>query len=72
MSLSYGLGANLKLGTSQKLTPQMQQAIRILQLSSLELEQEVATQLERNPFLERVGDSLERVENSPEQAENSP
>ena len=78
MSLSYGLGANLKLGTSQKLTPQMQQAIRILQLSSLELEQEVATQLERNPFLERVGDSPERAENSPERAdslertENSP
>lgn len=68
MSLSYGLGANLKLGTSQKLTPQMQQAIRILQLSSLELEQEVATQLERNPFLERVGDSPEQAENSPERA----
>lgn len=62
MSLSYGLGANLKLGTSQKLTPQMQQAIRILQLSSLELEQEVAMQLERNPFLERAGDSSERAD----------
>lgn len=70
MSLSYGLGANLKLGTSQKLTPQMQQAIRILQLSSLELEQEVATQLERNPFLERVGDSPEQAENSPERADS--
>lgn len=69
MSLSYGLGANLKLGTSQKLTPQMQQAIRILQLSSLELEQEVATQLERNPFLERVGDSLERAD-SPERTDS--
>ena len=70
MSLSYGLGANLKLGTSQKLTPQMQQAIRILQLSSLELEQEVATQLERNPFLERVGDSPEQAENSLERADS--
>ena len=70
MSLSYGLGANLKLGTSQKLTPQMQQAIRILQLSSLELEQEVATQLERNPFLERVGDSPEQAENSPERTDS--
>lgn len=70
MSLSYGLGANLKLGTSQKLTPQMQQAIRILQLSSLELEQEVATQLERNPFLERVGDSPEQAENSLERTDS--
>lgn len=70
MSFSYGLGANLKLGTSQKLTPQMQQAIRILQLSSLELEQEVATQLECNPFLERVGDSPEQAENSPERTDS--
>lgn len=57
MSLMYGLGTNLKLGTSQKLTPQMQQAIRILQLSSVELEQEVAIQLERNPLLERASDA---------------
>ncbi len=53
MSMSLGLGANLKLSTSQKLTPQMQQAIRLLQMSSLELEQEVQAKLDSNPMLER-------------------
>ncbi len=52
MSISFGLGTNLS--TSQKLTPQMQQAIRLLQLSSLELEQEVQAKLDSNPLLERV------------------
>ena len=32
----------------------MQQAIRLLQLSSLELEQEVQAKLDSNPLLERV------------------
>lgn len=50
----FGLGVNLS--TSQKLTPQMQQAIKLLQLSSLELEQEVQMKLESNPLLERIDD----------------
>lgn len=52
MSMSFGLGVNL--GQSQKLTPQMQQAIKLLQMSSLELEQEVQAKLDANPLLERV------------------
>ena len=52
MSMSFGLGA--KLSTSQKLTPQMQQAIKLLQMSSLELAQEVQLKLDNNPMLERV------------------
>ncbi len=45
----------LSLGFSQSLTltPQLQQSIRLLQLSSLELEQEIEQQLAMNPFLER-------------------
>ncbi|WP_394261357.1 RNA polymerase factor sigma-54 [Moraxella boevrei] len=43
-----------KLTTGLNLTPQMQQAIRLLQLSSLELEQEVQQKLDNNPLLERV------------------
>lgn len=54
MSISFGLGVNL--GQSQKLTPQMQQAIRLLQLSNLELAQEVQAKLESNPLLERIDD----------------
>lgn len=52
MSMSFGLAATLS--TSQKLTPQMQQAIKLLQLSSLELAQEVQAKLDSNPLLERV------------------
>ncbi|MDO4895952.1 MAG: RNA polymerase factor sigma-54 [Moraxella sp.] len=52
MSVSFGLGVNLS--TSQKLTPQMQQAIRLLALSNLELEQEVQLKLDSNPLLERA------------------
>lgn len=49
--MKMGLGA--KLTTGMSLTPQMQQAIRLLQLSSLELEQEVQQKLDSNPLLER-------------------
>lgn len=52
MSPSFNLGVNLS--TAQKLSPQMQQAIKLLQLSSLELEQEVQMKLDSNPLLERV------------------
>ena len=50
MKLSVGL----KVANSFSLTPQLQQAIRLLQLSSLELEQEVQIQLDSNPLLEKV------------------
>lgn len=57
MSMSFGLAVTLN--TSQKLTPQMQQAIKLLQLSSLELAQEVQAKLDSNPLLERVEDDDE-------------
>lgn len=49
---------NLQLNISQQLTmtPQLQQAIRLLQLSTLELCQEIQTALENNPLLEVDGD----------------
>ncbi|MEW5792007.1 MAG: RNA polymerase factor sigma-54 [Pseudomonadota bacterium] len=42
----------LKLGQHLAMTPQLQQAIRLLQLSTLELQQEVRSVLDRNPLLE--------------------
>ncbi len=47
---------NLQLRISQNLalTPQLQQSIRLLQLSSLELDQELETILQDNPLLELV------------------
>ncbi len=46
----------LRLGQSLTMTPQLQQAIRLLQLSSLELSAEIQEALESNPMLE-VDDS---------------
>ena len=55
------INAKLELRQSQQLvmTPQLQQAIKLLQLSNLELSEFVATELESNPLLER-DDSEER------------
>ncbi len=49
------LSAKLELRQGQQLvmTPQLQQAIRLLQLSNMELNAFVETELERNPLLER-------------------
>ncbi len=43
---------NLRLSQHLALTPQLQQSIRLLQLSTVELQQEVEQMLELNPFLE--------------------
>jgi RNA polymerase sigma-54 factor len=45
-------GLQLKLGQHLALTPQLQQSIRLLQLSSLELSQEIEQALNDNPLLE--------------------
>ena len=52
------LGPRLDLRQSQSLvmTPQLQQAIRLLALSNLEIEGFIAEEVERNPLLETAGD----------------
>ena len=42
----------LSVGQQLKLTPQLQLAIRLLQLSTLDLQQEIQNQLESNPMLD--------------------
>ncbi|MDX8386555.1 MAG: RNA polymerase factor sigma-54 [Gallionella sp.] len=51
---------SLQLRVSQQLTltPQLQQAIRLLQLSTLDMHQEVARMLEENPMLESSDDTV--------------
>jgi len=44
----------LKLHQQLTLTPQLQQSIRLLQLSTLELSQEISQMLQDNPLLERL------------------
>src|SRR5215475_9878918 len=51
----------LKLSQHLTLTPQLQQSIRLLQLSTIELNAEVERMLQENPLLERA----EEEENAP-------
>ena len=46
------LSLQLRLGQQLTMTPQLQQAIRLLQLSTLDLQQEIHQALESNPMLE--------------------
>jgi len=48
----------LKLSQHLALTPQLQQSIRLLQLSTLELNQEIEQAIAENPLLEREDDPL--------------
>jgi RNA polymerase sigma-54 factor len=48
----------LRLSQHLALTPQLQQSIRLLQLSTLELNQELEQALLDNPLLERDDDPL--------------
>jgi len=61
----------MKMGQSLAMTPQLQQAIKLLQLSTLELQTEIQSALESNPMLEvnedegdaaHGGDAVDSVE----------
>ena len=51
--MALGPRLELRQGQSLVITPQLQQAIKLLQLSNLELEAYVEGELERNPLLQR-------------------
>ena len=55
-------GLSLRVSQHLALTPQLQQSIRLLQLSTLELAQEVEQMLDDNPFLELNQDEAPREE----------
>ena len=58
----------LQLRTAQTLalTPQLQQSIRLLHLSTLELQQELEQMLAENPFLERIEDDEAQTVSTPD------
>lgn len=63
-----GQRLEVRQGQGLVITPQLQQAIKLLQLSNLELEDFVEAELERNPLLQRdepEGDGPEAVETPP-------
>ncbi len=51
--MALGQRLELKQGQGLVITPQLQQAIKLLQLSNLELESVIEAELERNPLLQR-------------------
>ena len=51
--MALGQKLQLKQGQSLVMTPQLQQAIKLLQLNNLELAEFVETELEKNPLLRR-------------------
>lgn len=54
-------GLQLRLSQQLAMTPQLQQAIRLLQLSTLELQQDLQQALESNPLLEQI-DTHEEID----------
>jgi RNA polymerase sigma-54 factor len=52
--MAFELRQNLKLSQQLVMTPQLQQAIKLLQLSRLELVDQINQELEENPLLEEV------------------
>lgn len=63
----------LKMGQHLTMTPQLQQAIRLLQLSTLDLQQEIQAALESNPMLEvsEEGDKAADTEQKTDQDSSS-
>jgi RNA polymerase sigma-54 factor len=63
---------SLKLGQHLTMTPQLQQAIRLLQLSTLELRQEIQQAIETNPMLEFAEDDEAEVGAEPNATDDQP
>jgi len=63
-------GLHLKLGQQLTMTPQLQQAIRLLQLSTLDLQQEIEQALQENPMLEVEENQADSPENSSAESSN--
>lgn len=61
---------HLKIGQQLTMTPQLQQAIRLLQLSTLDLQQEIQEALESNPMLD-VNEEEHQPEQEPQANEQS-
>ena len=57
----------LRIGQSLTMTPQLQQAIKLLQLSTLDLQQEIQQALESNMMLEVDEDKVDEVQPEPKE-----
>ena len=70
--MALDLKQSLKLGQQLLMTPQLQQAIKMLQLSRIELEQFVNQQLAENPVLEEgvIESAEEKIQVERERGKN--
>ena len=59
----------LRIGTQLTMTPQLQQAIALLQLSTLDLRQEIQQALDANPMLEQEDEFSEQAVSEPKEEE---
>ena len=66
MVLPMKQSLSLFLSQQLTLTPQLKQSLKLLQLSSLDLEHEIQVELENNPLLERIEVEREQVDIQPE------
>ncbi|MGH1468046.1 MAG: RNA polymerase factor sigma-54 [Bdellovibrionales bacterium] len=57
--MGFSLKQSMKLSQQLRMTPQLQQAIKMLQLSKLELETAIRKELNENPLLEEMIDTVE-------------
>lgn len=62
----------LRMGQSLTMTPQLQQAIRLLQLSTLDLQQEIQEALESNPMLEEFEETSSETNKDNNTQETAP
>jgi len=65
--MALELRQSLKLSQQLVMTPQLQQAIKLLQLSRLELQQAIREELETNPILEEAQEGAPEGEEAPEE-----
>ena len=61
----------LKMGQQLTMTPQLQQAIRLLQLSTLDLQQEIQQALDSNPMLEVSEDEVTNTSSNDDHSEQA-
>lgn len=69
--MSMGIGLQLRQSQSLVMTPQLQQAIKLLQMSNLDLTDYVAQEIERNPLLEAASHVPEERRDRPESPDES-
>ncbi|MDI9569761.1 MAG: RNA polymerase factor sigma-54 [Pseudomonadota bacterium] len=68
--MAFELKQNLKLTQQLIMTPQLQQAIKLLQLSRLEMVDMINKEMEENPLLEEVSPNEDVAEEAPAEADS--